>query len=61
MQHSPFTHRVTIVLEEAKAKHTFFRIDTSNKPAWFTGVVNPVGKVRRVSKPCSPVSTHLPP
>ena len=39
-----------IALEEAKAKYTLFTIDISNKPAWFTELVNPVGKVHRVSQ-----------
>ncbi|GJE93726.1 glutathione S-transferase family protein [Phanerochaete sordida] len=41
---SPFSHRVAIALEMAKAPHTRHEIDLKNKPEWFTSKVNPTGQ-----------------
>ncbi|KAH9887334.1 thioredoxin-like protein [Cubamyces lactineus] len=42
---SPFSHRVHIALDQAKADYSRVPIDLANKPAWFAEKVNPVGKV----------------
>ena len=52
LQYSPYSHRVHIALEEAKADYTLHTIDRWNKPAWYVSDVNPVGKV-------SPCCIHL--
>ncbi|KAI0747171.1 thioredoxin-like protein [Daedaleopsis nitida] len=46
---SPFTHRVTIALKEAKAEYTSIPIDLHDKPEWFATKVNPAGKIPALS------------
>ncbi|KAI0654854.1 thioredoxin-like protein [Cubamyces menziesii] len=43
--YSPFSHRVQIALEQAKADYSRVSINLLEKPAWFAEKVNPVGKV----------------
>ena len=46
-QRSPFTQRVHIALEEARADYTFHVVDLLDRQtvAWYTDVLNPSGKV----------------
>ncbi|KAJ7472930.1 hypothetical protein B0H11DRAFT_2037780 [Mycena galericulata] len=59
----PACHRVSIALSEAKVNHTHFEIDVikrSNKPAWFTEKVNPVGQVPAITFGGPQVPADLP-
>ncbi|OBZ78282.1 Glutathione S-transferase U23 [Grifola frondosa] len=48
---SPYSQRVQIALEEAKAKYTYFEIDLQNKPEWFVTKVNAAGKEANLQVP----------
>jgi len=45
----PFTHRVEMALDEAKAPYTSYPIDLQNKPHWFNTQINPASKVPAIA------------
>ncbi|KAI0336579.1 thioredoxin-like protein [Cubamyces sp. BRFM 1775] len=47
--YSPFSHRVQVALNQAKADYTDYVVNLSEKPAWFTEKVNPVGKIPAIT------------
>ncbi|KAI0654855.1 thioredoxin-like protein [Cubamyces menziesii] len=47
--YSPFTHRVRIALDQAKADYTEYVIDFANKPSWYAEKINPIGKVPAIT------------
>ncbi|KAI9439574.1 hypothetical protein H4582DRAFT_2074932 [Lactarius indigo] len=67
---SPFSQRVEIAFQEAKADVTRYEIDLQNKPEWYAERVNPTGKLPFVgpshsscsssSRTCTPDSRLLP-
>lgn len=46
---SPFSQKIELALAEANAPHKAYQVDLFNKPEWFAGKVNPVGKVPAVT------------
>ncbi|KAI0654856.1 thioredoxin-like protein [Cubamyces menziesii] len=50
-QRSPFTQRVHIALEEARADYTFHVVDLLDRQtvAWYTNVLNPSGKIPTIT------------
>lgn len=46
---SPYSQKIEVALIEANAPYRGHHVDLSNKPEWFTSIVNPIGKVPAVA------------
>ncbi|KAG1724075.1 hypothetical protein EDD22DRAFT_933984 [Suillus occidentalis] len=46
---SPYSQKIEVALIEVNAPYRGHHVDLSNKPEWFTNIVNPVGKVPAVA------------
>lgn len=61
MRFCPFAHRAHLVLNAKNLPHHVFYINLSEKPEWYTGNVNPNGKVpalQLLSEPNEPIITE---